>query len=180
MDDYIPKPVRPEMLQAIIERLGPELITASANSSEAAPAVVEPAPVAQVASVTIVNTVVVTPAPLAEPPVDLQRLDEFAGGSEENFYELVTLYLNQTAEQISQIESAVQTGDLAKIARVAHSCAGASSTCGMVVIAPLLKKIELTANGSDPAPQGIPSLLQDVQREFVRIKDFLNTRTARS
>jgi CheY-like chemotaxis protein/HPt (histidine-containing phosphotransfer) domain-containing protein len=182
MDDYIPKPVRPEMLQAVIERLAPAILGAGATPTTAAPEasrVVPPnaAPAAAAPSRGI------RPSPEDDgraktPPVDIERLNEFSGGNAESFQELVSLYISQTSEQIQNMQSALNAGDLVRVARLAHSCAGASSTCGMVVIAPLLRKVETTANAQDLAP--LAGLLAEAREEFGRIQEFLNTRTARS
>jgi len=56
------------------------------------------------------------------------------------------MYLKQTADQIEQMTTALRHERPDKAARVAHSCAGASATCGVNVIVPLLRQIELLAD----------------------------------
>ncbi|MEY2410846.1 MAG: hypothetical protein QOF48_3516, partial [Verrucomicrobiota bacterium] len=153
MDDYVPKPVRPETLQQMIERYGPMVSEASAAATEPMLTVL-PAAIA---------------APLVEqPPVDMERLMDFAGGNRESYDELVALYFKQTAGQLIEIRVAVNEGDATRAAHVAHSCAGASATCGMVGMVPGLRQVEhLSQGGQLPAAA---ALLPDVEREFERLK----------
>src|SRR6185503_18627693 len=76
-----------------------------------------------------------------ELPVDMERLWEFSNDGD-NFNEIISLYLKQTSEQLRQIHDAIEAKLPAKVASVAHSCAGASATCGMVVIVPWLRQLE--------------------------------------
>ncbi len=198
MDDYLPKPVRPETLQAALEKCG-TLLAARRNSTPpgaaapspptAAPAPptaplldapVVPAPVAGAPTPT--TPVPMTPdAPSAltasniveQPPVDLARLNDFAGGNVENFNELVGLYLKQTAEQLEQIRSGLASGDAEIVSRIAHSCAGASATCGMTGMVPLLRQIERF--GRDEALPAAAGLVPAVELEFTRLQQYLET-----
>src|SRR6185436_17533364 len=110
MDDYVPKPVRPETLQQMIERYGPTV------SEQAAP----PAP----APVFTVLPDAPAPPVVEQPPVDMERLMDFSGGNRDSYNELVSLYFKQTTEQLAEIRAAVNEGDAAKTGLVAHSCAG--------------------------------------------------------
>ena len=159
MDDYVPKPVRPDVLQQMVERYGPT-VTEPGGTGTITPmlSVMRPEADAQV---------------VEQPPVDMERLIDFAGGNQESYNELVSLYFNQTTEQIAQMRAAVNEGNAAESARVAHSCAGASATCGMVGMVPLLRQVEhLSSGGQLPAAA---ALLPDVDREFERLKQFLQT-----
>jgi HPt (histidine-containing phosphotransfer) domain-containing protein len=101
----------------------------------------------------------------------MDRLNEFAGGSLENFNELVALYLKQTTEQIELIRAALAENNAERASRVAHSCAGASATCGMSAIVPLLRQVEhLTQEGKVPAAN---ELVPAIDHEFTRLKRYL-------
>jgi len=130
MDDYLSKPVRPEDVRTIIERWGEK--AALDASQPAKDSVVETARI-------MINT----DTPMNNlPSVDMERLNEFTEGNPENLTELATLYVKQTALQIEQLQTAVKTGDAVGVRRIAHSCAGASATCGMKRIVPLLRELE--------------------------------------
>jgi HPt (histidine-containing phosphotransfer) domain-containing protein len=165
MDDYLPKPIRPETLQALIERLAASIGSSAANAPVSG-AIISSPPAAEEISAPFV-----VPAAGAQSEiVDMDRLMEFCGGSAENFAELAGLYLKQTADQIEQMTTALRHERPDKAARVAHSCAGASATCGVNVIVPLLRQIELVADEGNA--RAAEQLLNSVRSEFDRIKAF--------
>ena len=130
MDDYLSKPVRPEDVRTIVERWGP---TATAG---------EPAASTDSATTTA-KMLATTATPMNDlPPIDLDRLHEFTEGNPENLTELATLYVQQTTQQLEQLEVAVKANNAADIRRLAHSCAGASATCGMRRIVVPLRELE--------------------------------------
>ena len=164
MDDYLSKPVRPEDIRLILERWGSKALlagppegTLAANGSAPAesPAIKCPAPAAT----------------KQKPPVDMDRLLDFANGDQENLRELVELYLQQTAKQIDLLAAAVESGNGSDVKRLAHSCAGASSTCGMSGIVPLLRELE--RQGQEELRPNAGQLAADTGLEFARIQKFL-------
>jgi CheY-like chemotaxis protein/HPt (histidine-containing phosphotransfer) domain-containing protein len=165
MNDYIPKPVRPEMLHAAIERFG-ALATFSVDEPAA-----ENSSGAVGTEVKIGEGVQTRPA---APSVDLERLMEFAGGDTANFNELVDLYLTQTKQQLAKISEAIRQGDTAEAARLAHSCAGASATCGMMAMVPILRQLDQCSQAGDLAP--LPELHQAANDEFERVRKFFELR----
>jgi len=146
MDDYLAKPIRPEDIRRVVERWGP--VFQQAQTAAAAPAA-DPPPGQQSES---------------EPAVDFDRLMEFAEGDLNNLQELVTLYIQQTTQQINQLRTALAAGNAAEVRRVAHSCAGASATCGMRRITPMLRRMEAQAEAGDLS-EG-PRMLAEIEQEF--------------
>jgi len=69
------------------------------------------------------------------------------------------------------MEVALQSGAADRLARVAHSCAGASCTAGMLAVVPALRRLE--ALGKDGNLATAPLQLTTVRQEFDRIKRFL-------
>jgi CheY-like chemotaxis protein/HPt (histidine-containing phosphotransfer) domain-containing protein len=157
MDDYIPKPVRPEAVQQLIDRVG-QKVFAEASSAGRAPSSLT----SQLATLTSEPTV---------DPVDMSRLTEFSGDMDDGFRELVDLYLTQTTQQLEQLRLAVETGNAERVNRLSHSCAGASSTCGMVAIVPLLRHLEQL--GSENNLGDAHEVFLSVTAEFDRIRTFL-------
>ena len=170
MDDYIAKPVRLEDVRAIVERWG----TVASRRDQAGPAAVASTPDSAGAPSTWTKKRF---SPAAEVPVDLERLHEFSDGSPDNLRELVTLYLDQTAEQMEQLASAVAAGSAADVRRVAHSCAGASATCGMRRLVPVLRELE--RQGLDGKLTNAAELCRAAREEFQRIRDFLDDHLAK-
>jgi CheY-like chemotaxis protein/HPt (histidine-containing phosphotransfer) domain-containing protein len=161
MDDYLSKPIRPDDIRKVLELWGPKVAQAAA-----APAAT-PAPASPPA-----RAAAAAPAEKQSPPVDMDRLLDFANGDPANLRELVDLYLDQTSKQLVQLSTAIEhrNGDIVK--RVAHSCSGASSTCGMSVIVPMLRELE--RQGGEGLQPNAAQLTADVNREFQRIQTFLS------
>lgn len=159
MDDYLAKPVRPEDVRAIIERWGEkaalDLQTLTNDSARAT-----------------VKLLAQTETPMNDlPAVDLDRLHEFSEGDPNNLTELVALYLNQTAQQLKELQAAIQADDAAGVRRLAHSCAGASATCGMKRITPLLRALE--QQGEEERLTDAAARFTQVQTEFELIRTVL-------
>ncbi len=165
MDDYLAKPVRPEDVRKIIERWGAKAAAAPAQRPAASPAKQPRTPPAPE---------IVAAPPVEEDPVDMERLMEFTDGNTENLRELVELYLTQTTEQFEELRGAVAGAAALDIRRVAHSCAGASATCGMRHLVPLLRELE--RQGRDGKLTDAESVFQRAMGEFKRIRSFLEER----
>jgi CheY-like chemotaxis protein/HPt (histidine-containing phosphotransfer) domain-containing protein len=163
MDDYIAKPVRPEDVRTVIERWGAKAVRGNGagaqgtngQAAEPKPSVASPAPV----------------SPKEEPPVEMERLLDFTEGNPESLRELVTLYLNQTGDQIDHLSAAVAANNPDEVRRLAHSCAGASATCGMRRLVPLLRELE--RQGLEGKLVNAAELCHETGREFERIRLFL-------
>jgi CheY-like chemotaxis protein/HPt (histidine-containing phosphotransfer) domain-containing protein len=164
MDDYLAKPVRPDDIRLIVERWGsraslPEIAETNEETTN-------------LMDKDISKTETVTPAiPEQESPVDMERLLDFANGSQDNLRELVDLYIQQTGRQVEQLEAAAGAGNAEDVRRLAHSAAGASSTCGMTGMVPLLRELE--RQGYEGKLVNGPQLAREVAVEFQRIRKFL-------
>ena len=165
MDDYLAKPVRLEDIRAIVERWG-----AAAGSPESA------AEIASRVRGTAAPPPTSTPPP-EEAPVEMERLLDFTDGNPDNLRELVVLYLNQTSEQLEQLAAAVRNGVAQEVRRLAHSCAGASATCGVRKLVPILRDLE--HQGAEGKLTNAAELCHEAGREFACIRSFLEAYLAR-
>jgi len=163
MDDYIAKPVRPEDVRAIVERWGP-----AASAPEPVEPLLEEAP-----GDAILPPEASSRCVQAEDPVDMARLLDFSDGNLDSLRELTNLYLTQTAEQMDQLEAAVASSDAPQVRRLAHSCAGASATCGVRHLVPLLRELE--RQGFEEKLTNAADLCHQAAEEFKRIRNFLET-----
>jgi len=172
MDDYLSKPVRPEAVQAALKHWGPVAKNPAARSG-----------VARVAPESAASTPAATappplqPPPLAvqekaEPPVDIERLAEMAGGDDAGIRELIDLYFAQTSSQFEQLSVAVQANDLREVERIAHKAAGASATCGMNAVVPALRELE--RQGREGQLVDAAMLVTHTLKELERIRTYLN------
>jgi CheY-like chemotaxis protein/HPt (histidine-containing phosphotransfer) domain-containing protein len=156
MDDYLSKPVRPEAVQAALQRWGPQMSNL-APPKETVPPTSSKAP---------------EPAESSEtPPVDVERLVDMGGSDELGLRELTDLYLAQTEEQLADLRAAISNSDAKEVERVAHKAAGASSTCGMLAVVEALRQMETQARAEDLSQA--PRLLASVTRDLERIRAFL-------
>ena len=73
--------------------------------------------------------------------------------------------------------SAVAAGATQDVRGVAHSCAGASATCGMRRLVPLLRDLE--RQGFEGKLTNAPELCQQATREFKTIRHFLESYLSR-
>jgi CheY-like chemotaxis protein/HPt (histidine-containing phosphotransfer) domain-containing protein len=153
MDDYLAKPVRIEDMRTIVERWA-TLATSPGMSEEPAHSL---SPVGQ---------------PQAhDSPVEMERILEFTEGKPENLRELIQLYLKQTGDQITQLRAAVQASQPQEVRRLAHSCAGASATCGMRRLVSTLRELE--RQGIENQLTNAQEMSEEACREFERIRVYL-------
>ena len=162
MDDYLAKPVRPEDIRAILERWG-ERASHENVDLELKPSRTDAA--AGAADNAAHN------GTAGEPPVDLDRLLDFTDGNADNLRELITLYIDQTSGQIKQLETAVEGSVAAEVRRLAHSCAGASATCGMRRMVPLLRELE--RQGHEGNLVGAAQVCSQLGDEFRLVRTYL-------
>ena len=104
--------------------------------------------------------------------LDLDRLRELADDNPAEVRSLVELYLQQTEQQLSQMRAAIQSHSADTLGRVAHSCAGASATCGMTPMVNPLKELEKRARSG--TLDGADEWHQKALAEFARIRAALN------
>jgi CheY-like chemotaxis protein len=164
MDDYLAKPVRPEDVRKMVERWGAVINTSAAEANH---------PAAPTAPQTVTAQ-----ATDHEPPVDLARLLDLTDGTSESLRELVTLYLTQTAAQMEQLVAAAQADNAREVQRVAHSCAGASATCGVSRLVPILRELE--RHGDEGKLTNASELCQKAVAEFARVQAFLKAQLNKS
>lgn len=159
MDDYLAKPVRPEEVRRLLERWGTK-------------AALDSRPASSDSSTATLNLLTQTQPPMNElPAVDLDRLNEFSEGDPNNLAELAALYLRQTEKQLEELQTAIQANDPEAVRRLAHSCSGASATCGMKRIVPLLTTLE--QQGEAGQLVNAAALFTQVQSEFELIRTLL-------
>ena len=161
MDDYVSKPVRPEDVRVAIEKWGGQiqgLQIGTANGTESTP---------------VTRIVPMPNQPELPPPVDVERLMEFSDGTTESLRELINLYLDQTRKQLDQLQSAVATRNAPEVRRIAHSSAGASATCGMITMAPLLRELEHL--GVQEKLDGAAELTAKCEQEYARVREKLQS-----
>ncbi|MBI3416189.1 MAG: response regulator [Verrucomicrobia bacterium] len=164
MDDYLPKPVRPAALEAVIEKWAHVATVARQTPAPTTESIPHPPPTVAAA----------TPSVASESnamPVELERFSELAGGSPEGIRELAELYLTQTAGHLKKLSEAALAADAARIARLAHTCAGSSATCGVTHMVELLRELERM--GREGQSNGAREIVEAVVLEFEKVRSYL-------
>ena len=167
MDDYLAKPVRPEGLQAAIERSAAVSPPNAAGDSSAPAAKTENSQNAGPAESTPAPTKILSDAEL----IDMDHLMEFSGGSRTSLFEITDLYFSQTTEQLDRLEAAFEQHDAAAVARIAHSSAGASGVCGILAMESLFRRAERF--GKENCVVEAAALLPELRQNFERVKTLL-------
>lgn len=160
MDDYVPKPVKPKELDAVLKRwiLRPEEVvtTLSEAGSESGESGGDP-----------IDRLV------------LASLRELQGeGEPEILSELIELFLDEVPQQLGALREAVEKDDAPSVERIAHTLKGSSGNMGatrMVQICAELQDVGASANLS-----GTPELLKRLEEEFGRVCLALESEVARS
>ena len=81
-------------------------------------------------------------------------------------------------EQLEQLEAAVQAEVVGEVRRIAHSCAGASATCGMRRLVPLLRELE--RQGAEEKLTNAAKICQEVNREFDSVRKVLEAHLSKN
>jgi HPt (histidine-containing phosphotransfer) domain-containing protein len=107
-------------------------------------------------------------------PVEMERLNELTEGDADSIRELIDMFYKQTTQQLEQLGVAVRANKADDVRRVAHSCAGASATLGMVRFVPLLRDLE--KQGASGTLTNAAQVYEEAVREFKLIQNYLATR----
>lgn len=113
-------------------------------------------------------------SPEASSPVDLERLYLVMGDEPEELAEILSVYLDQMSENLEKLDAAIAAGNAREVDMLAHNCAGVSATCGAVAVVEPLRELERM--GRENQLGGAAALHEQTQREFARIRLFLQER----
>lgn len=99
------------------------------------------------------------------------RLRAFSEGDSESLPDLVSRYLQTTAEHLEELEKAMSAGDAAGVERAAHSASGPCEMFGAASLSRLLRGLEKTASRREL--RGSHASLEKIRAEFLRVKERL-------
>jgi CheY-like chemotaxis protein len=146
MDDYLAKPIRPELVRAALAKWAPDTITDSGEESAAA----------------------------TDDVIDLARLElliRLDRGGADLLTEVLTQYLDDTATRLTSLREALARRELTTVSELAHSTRGASANVGASMMAALCARVEDLAKKGDG--DGCAALATVVDGEFERVKRAL-------
>ena len=164
MDDYVPKPVKPEQLEAVLKRWIPEEQPAG------------PGMLAQMADGAL-------PASNgAHAPVDMGVLDglrELQGEGEPDVLdELIGLFLTDVPQQLVALRQASAVGDARSVGRIAHTLKGAAANMGAKGMRALC--IELEEVGRSGNVRSALAQISRLEEEFGRVRAALERELSKS
>ena len=145
MDDYISKPVKPEGLAQVLQRV----FAGSTDDKDG-----------------------VSVAEEVSPPVDMARLHEAMG---DESFEILDIYLAQMSENLEKLTAAIEAGDANELDLIAHNCAGTSANCGMVAVVQPLRELErMSRQGSLAGAEAMGrQVVSEFQRVKIFLRDNL-------
>jgi len=150
MNDYIPKPVRPQELEDAIERFRP---VKSPRRPPAGPAHLRPQDSTQ------------------ERVFDEKVLKGTLGDEPDLIASILGDYLQDASRRIEAMKAAGETKDVESIGREAHSLKGASGTIGARALQSLAQKLEQEAGSEDLST--IKTRVGELEQQLERLRTEL-------
>jgi CheY-like chemotaxis protein len=157
MDDYLSKPIIAEELETVLKKWIPAPNTNPPDSAAEHDA----------------NAPASGADPDTNAPVDIQRLREVCGGAPETMRRIANLYLEQGAELLPAMETAIRNNDAKDLGSIAHRFRGASLSCGTNSIVPFLNELEQLGNSGNLATASV--VYEKASWQFDRIRSFLES-----
>ncbi len=150
MDEYVPKPVKPEELKRVLERFFKTPGTDPVDQAGLATA----------------------------PLVDVERMHEMMGDEPAEFQEIANLYLDQMGKNLHRLDTAVALGDHVEVELIAHNCAGTSANCGMNAVAIPFRELETV--GRTGSLENAPASLAQAHKLFEQTRVCLTQHIAQA
>jgi len=132
MNDYVSKPIDPEILAAVITRW-------TGGRGKEAPGLPAPGPAAATQF-------------LPQPPISVEEALNFLGGDRAMFHTVAHRFEDLRGQDSARFQEALQAGDLEGAQRVAHSMISAAKVVGALPLAEAAMALEDAARAGDPAP----------------------------
>lgn len=104
--------------------------------------------------------------------MNFKELAERIGLDEEDYRELVELFLDTGRADYDQLKTAFAGSDNEQVARSAHTISGASGNLGLMNVHELAKRIELAAN--DQKLDSVSGDVDALEGMFDQLNTFVN------
>lgn len=158
MDDFLSKPFSSQELQAILERW----TKATLPVHDGPPTVIDGG----------------TCAPQTESPLSKKALDQLLAmrrpGREDIVARVIRSYLCETTKQLESVNAMLAAGELAGVARVAHTLKSSCATIGATALSRVLAEVESSARqGGEDLASLIPLVHAESSRAGEALERFL-------
>ncbi len=104
--------------------------------------------------------------------MNFKELAEKIGLDEEDYRELVELFIDTGRTDYDQLKTAFAGSDNEQVARSAHTISGASGNLGLMNVHELAKRIELAAN--DQKLDSVSGDVESLEKMFDELNTFVN------
>jgi CheY-like chemotaxis protein len=157
MDDYVSKPVEIAALTRVLERAA-SICLGTARLGSGGDGRMTPLPKS-------------TPAAVAVPAVDMERLSEISNGDPDRMQQIIDMFLAQAAEIVKSLQQSTGAATLPEVQQLAHKLAGSCLACGMDGLAVPLRTLEKEAR--EGRTSGLAGMVAAVRHELHRIHQAL-------
>mmetsp|Transcript_36669 Transcript_36669/g.59266 ORF Transcript_36669/g.59266 Transcript_36669/m.59266 type:complete len:147 (+) Transcript_36669:121-561(+) len=107
------------------------------------------------------------------------QLEELQDETQPHFVEeVITLYLETSAEKLAEMQSLLEKKDLDELAKSAHSLKGSSANIGAVKVVKICADLKGLCENRDY--QGVKKALADAHEQFDLVKEVLEKRKNKS
>lgn len=103
-------------------------------------------------------------------PFDKQVLEMLHDAIGESMTNIVSLFLTEVPQQITQMQQALQTGDLETASRLAHSLKSSAANLGAMRLAAMAADLELRIKNTDK--NIVASAIVKLRAEFDQIRNM--------
>jgi HPt (histidine-containing phosphotransfer) domain-containing protein len=163
MNDYISKPVSPQVLAETLNNWLPQDTSARIDQMPAKAQIHAPDDSDHLASATAEITVV----PVYDKPGMMARI----GNDEDLASDLIKGFLDDIPKQILALRGYLETGDASSAERQAHTIKGASATLGGEALRAVAYEMEKA--GSAGALEAAKAHLPELETQFYRLKEAM-------
>jgi PAS domain S-box-containing protein len=160
MDDYIAKPITPDVLYSTLRRWVPRTSAPTEAPSAETRSIVSMSPEPMAAPVEPEPTPTIDRAVLA----NLRKLQQ--PGEPDVLGQLIDLFLNETPSRLAAVREAVEKGDAPRLAKAAHTLKGSSASLGARQMACVCAELEAKGKAGDLTSAS--ALLAQLEAEFER------------
>lgn len=146
MNDYLPKPISPASLSAVLDRWLPETAVREQPSAQHVPETLG--------------------------PIDWLDLLERVAGDSDLAVQILEIFARDSSEQIRKVRELLEAGNLDQVRRLAHTLKGASANAAAMGMSEMARSLEIAAGtGSRRSAESAFALLQT---EFSRVQSGIS------
>jgi HPt (histidine-containing phosphotransfer) domain-containing protein len=105
--------------------------------------------------------------------VDFERIKDTSGGDKEFEQDLFGIFLQDCAERMDKLQSAIAGGDIATVRLEAHTIKGSGANVGTTHLQEIAAALE-HAEDVDVTRNG-PALLEELKTEFAKVRGAIDS-----